>query len=320
VSFAVPTEELPEPDGTTSQRAVEVIPDPPRQPETPTGTPTELAARFGLHPIGLRPPIPEYLRQVWARRHFVIELSRAREHAANAESRLGQFWQVLNPLLNVGVYYLIFGVLLGGARAVPNFIAWLVIGVFTFTYTQNTMLQGSKSISTNLGIVRALHFPRVLMPLAVVVEEVFTLGTSLLICLVVVLATGEGIHWQWILLIPAVGLQTLFVAGLAMTFARITERVRDVAQLLPFLARTWMYLSGVVFSLQTYGQHLPERIQVLLNLNPGAIYVELTRTALLHSQPPPPWYTWPAGVAWALIALIGGFIYFWKAEERYGRG
>lgn len=320
MSFAVPTEELPEPDGTASEQTAEVIPDPPKEAEIPTGAPAELAARFGLHPIGLRPPIPQYLRQVWARRHFVIELSRAREHAANAESRLGQFWQVLNPLLNVGVYYLIFGVLLGGARAIPNFIAWLVIGVFTFTFTQNSMLQGSKSISTNLGIVRALHFPRVLMPLAVVVEEVFTLGTSLVICLVVVLATGEGIHWQWLLLIPAVGLQTLFVAGLAMTFARITERVRDVAQLLPFLARTWMYMSGVVFSLQAYSEKHTQLIQLLLNLNPGAVYVELVRTSLLRSQPSAPLTTWAAGVVWAVVALLGGFIYFWKAEERYGRG
>ncbi|MEO6822321.1 MAG: ABC transporter permease [Candidatus Nanopelagicales bacterium] len=285
----------------------------------PTGTPAELGARFGLHPIGLRPPIPEYLRQIWRRRFFVVELSRAREQAANAESRLGQFWQVLNPLLNVAVYFLIFGVLLGTKSGVHNYIAFLVIGVFTFGYTQSAMLNGARSITGNMGIVRALHFPRAMLPLSIVVEELFTLGTSLLICVAVVLLTGEGISWTWLLILPAVVLQTMFNLGLALTFARITERVSDVAQLLPFLARTWLYLSGVVFSLDAYAEKHAEWVKIVLYSNPGAIYVELVRDSLMQG-PRAPWFVWVGAVAWALVGVTFGFLYFWKAEERYGRG
>jgi teichoic acid transport system permease protein len=285
----------------------------------PTGTATELASQFGLRPIGLRPPIPEYLRQIWRRRFFVLELSRAREQAENAESRLGQFWQVLNPLLNVAVYYLIFGVLLDSKRSIPNYIAFLVIGVFVFGYTQKAMLDGARSITSNLGIVRALHFPRAMLPLSVVVQELFTLGTSLLICVAVVLLTGEGISWTWILIVPAVALQTMFGLGLALTFARITERVSDVAQLLPFLARTWLYLSGVVFSLDTFAGDHHGWVKVVLYSNPGAIYVELVRDCLMGGQPAP-LLTWIGGLAWAIVGVTFGFVYFWKAEERYGRG
>lgn len=299
-------------DGRPTRPAVPDLP-------LPTGTAPELASEFGLHPIGLRPPIPEYLRQIWRRRYFVLELSRAREQAANADSRLGQFWQILNPLLNVAVYYLIFGVLLGTKSGIHNYIAFLVIGVFTFGYTQAAMLNGARSITGNLGIVRALHFPRAMLPLSVVVEELFTLGTSLLICVVVVLVTGEGISWTWLLIAPAVLLQTMFGLGLAMTFARITERVSDVAQLLPFLARTWLYLSGVVFSLNGYAAHHSGWVKVVLYSNPGAIYVELVRDSLMQG-PPAPWYAWAGGVAWAVVGVTFGFVYFWKAEERYGRG
>jgi teichoic acid transport system permease protein len=286
----------------------------------PTGTPQGLASEFGLQLIGLRPPFLLYLRRIWHRRYFIIELSRAREQSANAESRLGQIWQVLNPLLNAAVYFLIFGVLLNTRSNIHDYIAWLVIGIFLFGYTQSAMLNGARSVSGNLGIVRALHFPRAMLPISVVVEELFTLGTAMIICAIIVVLTGAGISVWWLVLIPSVALQTMFAVGLALTFARITERVRDVAQLLPFLARTWLYLSGVVFSLQNFAhQHAPW-VKVVLFTNPGAVYVELGRGALLHSSNPIEWYTWVAAVAWAIIGMAFGFVYFWRAEARYGRG
>ena len=280
---------------------------------------SSLAKENGLTPIGIRPSIPDYLRQIWQRRHFVVELSRAREQSANAESRLGQFWQVLNPLLNIAVYFLIFGVLFQARRAVPNYIAWLVIGVFIFTYTQSTVMGGARSISKNLGLVRALHFPRALMPISVVVEELFSLATAMFICIIIVLLTGEGITFAWLLLIPALILQTMFNLGLAFVFARVTERVSDVSQLLPFFLRTWLYVSGVVFPITTFAEDHPGTISFLLTFNPATVYVELARDALLTSYSVPP-ITWVYGVFWAVFTLVAGFIYFWKAEERYGRG
>jgi len=278
-----------------------------------------LAQENGLRPIGVRPSIPQYLRQIWQRRHFVVELSRAREQSANAESRLGQLWQILNPILNIAVYFLIFGVLFQARRTVPNYIAWLVVGVFIFTYTQASVLGGARSISRNLGLVRALHFPRALMPLSVVIEELFSLATALVICFIIVLITGEGITFAWLLLIPALLLQTMFNLGLAFILARITERVSDVNQLLPFLLRTWLYASGVVFPISGFVAEHPGAISFLLTFNPGTVYVELARDALLSSYSTPP-ITWAYGVFWAVFTLVIGFIYFWKAEERYGRG
>lgn len=279
----------------------------------------DLAQQFGLKSIGLRPPIPAYLRSIWARRYFVIELSRAREQSTNAESRLGQFWQVLNPLLNIAVYFLVFGVLFQARATVPNYISFLVIGVFIFTYTQQAVLGGARSIANNLGLVRALHFPRALLPLSVVIEEFFTLATALLICIVIVLVTGEGISFSWLLLIPALLLQTMFNLGLAFILARMTERVRDVAQLLPFLLRTWLYLSGVVFPIQTIVEEQAGWIGFLLSFNPAAVYIELARDALLTSYSAPP-ITWVYAVFWGFVTLGFGFMYFWKAEEKYGRG
>lgn len=278
-----------------------------------------LAHEYELKPMGVRPSIPVYVRQCWDRRHFVVELSKAREQSENSESRLGQAWRLLNPLLNSAVYFLVFGVIFKGRGTVSNYIAFLVIGVFFFTYTQQAVLGGSRSIVANMTLVRALNFPRALLPISVVVEEFYTLIPAIIVSVVIVLLTHEGISGWWLMLIPALMLQTLFNLGLAMILARMTERVRDVQKLLPFVMRTWLYLSGVVFPIGKLASEHAPWVGFLASFNPAAVYIELARDCLLTSYSVPP-ITWAYGVFWALITFIGGFIYFWKAEERYGRG
>jgi teichoic acid transport system permease protein len=280
---------------------------------------SEMAAEHGLRLVGVRPPLGDYVQRIWARRHFLVELSRAREQSESAGSRLGQLWRVLNPLLNVAVYFLVFGVVLKVNRSVPNYLSFLVIGVFVFTYTQASVMGGSRSIANNLGLVRALHFPRALMPLAAVIEEIFPLAAALAICVIVVLAQGEGLSLMWLLLPVALLLQTMFNFGLALILARVTESVRDVTMLLPFLLRTWLYLSGVVFPIQEYGQDHGGLVGLLIRANPGAVFVELARDCLLTSYVAPAG-TWAWGVGWGVVLLGAGFVYFWRAEARYGRG
>ncbi|MBN9620768.1 MAG: ABC transporter permease, partial [Actinobacteria bacterium] len=141
----------------------------------------ELVERFGLRRAGARPPLADYTRQLWARRAFILEFSRAKNAVGYSRSMLGQAWQVLTPLLNAGVYYLIFGVLLSTRRGVHNFIAFLVIGIFIFTFTQSSMIDGARSISGHLGLTRALHFPRAVLPIASTLVALQRLPVSMVV-------------------------------------------------------------------------------------------------------------------------------------------
>ena len=284
--------------------------------------PAELAAKYGLAVSGARPRLGEYVRQLWARRHFISAFARAKVHAQYTTARLGQLWQVMTPLLNAAVYYLIFGLLLGTDRGIDNFIAFLVTGIFIFTFTQSSVLAGTKAISGNLGLVRALHFPRASMPIAMTLVQLQQLLMSMLVLLAIVLMTGEVPTWSWLLAAPALLLQSVFNAGLAMTVARMGSKMTDLSQLMPFILRTWMYMSGVMYSISHFAAGAPYFLKVLLNVNPAAVYIDLMRFALIDSftsaQLPP--HVWPLAVIWAVVAGVGGFLYFWKAEEQYGRG
>jgi teichoic acid transport system permease protein len=316
----------------------------------------EFAAQHGLKPSAERPPVFSYLRSLWQRRHFILAFATARNIAMYTEARLGQLWQILTPLLNAGVYYLIFGVLLELNRGIPNYLDFVITGVFVFNFTQRSFITTSTVVTENLHLIRALRFPRAALPLGYVMIELEQMMLSLLVLAVILLSTGEGITWYWLLAIPVLLMQTLFNIGCGLASARLGSNVNDFSQLLPFLMRTWLYVSGVLFEISTLD--INHRLASILQLNPAAIYITLMRQALMvtqrQSQPGSQpfnqakcqfWHShlnqlhgsqldlsaycpavtsqshfWIYGIAWAVLALAVGFWFFWRAEAHYGRG
>ncbi|WP_329138048.1 ABC transporter permease [Streptomyces sp. NBC_01476] len=285
-------------------------------------SPAQLAAKYGLSVSGARPGLLEYTRQLWGRRHFINEFAKARTAAQYTQARLGQLWQVMTPLLNAAVYYLIFGLLIGTSKGIDNFIAFLVTGVFIFTFTQSSVMSGVRAIAGNLGLIRALHFPRASMPIALTLMQLQQLLMSMFVLLSIVLMTGETPDLSWLLAIPALLTQWVFNTGLALIVARLGSKMTDLAQLMPFMLRTWMYVSGVMYSIDKLTATAPHFVRILLDINPAAVYIDLMRFALIDSvtgsQMPP--HVWASAVGWAVLVGVGGYIYFWKAEEQYGRG
>ncbi|WP_406675263.1 ABC transporter permease [Nonomuraea sp. N2-4H] len=290
--------------------------------ESAPGSLAELARRYGLRPAIARPPFPVYLRQLWQRRHFILTYAISRNVSKYSGSALGQLWQVITPLLNAAIYYVMFGLILGGRAGVENYPAFLLTGMFVFTYTQRTATAGAKSISGNLSLIRALHFPRASLPLAYTIQELQQLAVSMSVLLVIVVITGEPPTWFWLMIPVVLVLQTLFNIGAGLVLARLGSQVRDLNQLLPFIMRTWLYASGVFFAIHdkvVNSAGLPEWVATVMYLNPAASYIEWMRDILIGSHTPPP-MVWAACLAWAVLALVIGSWYFWRAEDRYGRG
>lgn len=318
----------------------------------------EFARQYGLRPSATRPAVPAYLGQLWQRRHFILAFATARNIALYTEAKLGQLWQVLTPLLNAGVYFLIFGELLHVSRGIPNYLGFVVTGVFVFNFTQRTYISASTVMTQNLDLIRALQFPRAALPIGYVVIELQQMLLSVVVLIPILLLTGEPLTWHWLLLIPALALQTLFNIGSGLAVARLGSQVNDFSQLLPFLTRTWLYVSGVIFSISTL--QVSGWAKSLLQINPAALYITLTRNAMMATQMQSepgskpynaalcnawktlgqqkgasakllydsaychgainPAHLWYYATGWAVLALVVGFFFFWRAETRYGRG
>ncbi|WP_133914945.1 ABC transporter permease [Streptomyces sp. NBC_00582] len=303
----------------------QVLHTPPTQAGPPDDDLAALAARHGLAVSGARPSLPQYIRQLWARRHFITAFATAKLTSQYSDAKLGQIWQVMTPLLNAAVYYFIFGLLLGTKKGVPDYIPFLVTGVFVWTFTQSSIMSGTKAISGNIGLVRALHFPRAALPISYCLQQLQQLLFSMAALLVILFVMGVPPALSWVLVVPVLLLQFVFNAGVSLIMARAGAKTPDIAQLMPFVLRTWMYVSGVMWSIdKLLSKHTdwPAWVTDVLRANPAAVYIDLMRFSLIDSfhasQLPPHVWAWATG--WALLAGVGGFIYFWKAEETYGRG
>ncbi len=277
---------------------------------------TELAENSGLHRVGARPTLLSYLKQTWGRRDFITTMAAYKMSAQNQENRLGAFWLVLKPTLNAAVYGLIFGVIQGGNRP-PDYPAYVVIGVFLFEFFSQCFAQGAKAITGNRALVQSLAFPRISLPLAVVVEQFYTLLMSMIVMLPLVVILGRPVTWHWLLMIPLLVLFTLFNTGVALFTARLTVHFRDLTQILPFVSRLLFYTSGALFDVtKIFAQH-PWVIEVY-NWHPLYQTLVIARSSLMSETHYDVHY-WIYLSIWAVVALVGGFTFFWVAEERYGR-
>lgn len=268
--------------------------------------------------VGGRPPLPKYLKQVWQRRSFIYALARFRIEAENQQNRLGMAWVVLKPLLNAGLYGTIFGVLLSSGRP-PHFVEFLVIGVFLFEFFATSFTSGAKSITTNTALVQSLAFPRIALPVAVVLQRLLQFVPMLAIMVGVVAVFGHPVSASWLLLVPLTALFFLFNTGLALIAARLTVHVRDLNNLLPFLTRITFYTTGIFFSIEQRFADDPLVLRIA-SFVPLHEFLTLARGILLDDpafEAPPEF--WLYASIWSVAVLVVGGLFFWAAEERYGR-
>jgi teichoic acid transport system permease protein len=282
----------------------------------------ELAQRHGLTSSGKLPSLPSYARQLWGYRHFITAYANARVSSTLGTNHLGIFWQVLTPLFNAAVYYVIFGVILGVKADAGNYIAMLCTGVFIYAFTSQTISGGANSIVGNLGMIRALQFPRAALPISTAVVELRNLIASMSVLIVIVLLTGEPITWRWLLVLPGLFLQGIFNTGVGMFCARLTSKVIDFKQILPFIMRIWMYLSAVLYPVQRIIDHAHGWKRQVVEMNPLLVYIELQRHNLLDNYKIEGSESklWLDAAIWAVIAGTIGFVFFWRGEKGYGRG
>ena len=274
------------------------------------------AAGRGLHRVCARPRLGEYLKQTWGRRRFITAMAQFRMRAGLEDNRLGVVWLLLQPVLNATVYGTIFYFLQADRRP-SDYVAHVVIGVFLFQFFSRSLSDGAKSITGNQALVQSLAFPRLTLPLAEVMEQFLSLLPSIGLLLVVLPFLGHWPTWHWLLIVPLLGLYTLFNAGVAMIAARLTVHVRDLTQLLPFISRILFYTSGVLFDVNRIFDKLPWVVQVY-DFHPLYQVLTMARDALMGGHNYNQHY-WLYFSIWSVVTFAVGLVFFWVAEERYGR-
>lgn len=272
----------------------------------------------GLFPFGGRPPLPEYLRQLWDRRHFIWYDSRRRAATQNTRNILGNLWLVIRPMMDAAFYYLIFAVLLEVDRGIENFPAFLVIGILMFQATNSAFSSGANTMRGAKSMLRAFSFPRAAIPISNVLQSGLTaVITTAAMCVAIMLVPPHALpQVTWPLLIPIFLMHLLVNLGITFITARIGFHFPDMTNLMSIISRMLRYGSGVMFPIERFVSD--PTIREIVMLNPLFRVIDMSRTVLIDGAVPD-MKSWLILGAWAVLLPLGGFIFFWRGEESYGR-
>ena len=269
---------------------------------------------YGPHRAGLPPLIP-YFRELWHRRGFAAEMSKAVMRGANTTTFFGQLWLVLNPLLLAAVYYVLVTIIRG--RHDPSFFAHLTLGLFAFNMVATAMTTGTRSVVSSGKLLMNTPFPRLLIPLSAVRTAFFRFLPTIPVYFVFhIIFLTDVWHPKMLLALYFLGTMVVFSMGAAAFFAALQVYFRDTSNFLPFIVRMWLYLSPILWTPeQVIGQFGPF-LMTLIQINP--MYSMLGGYSELIQGPGyPPLYMWLSAAGWAVVSLVSGFLFFMSREREF---
>jgi len=225
-------------------------------------------------------------------------------------SVLGMFWSFLNPLLMMVVQYFIFSTLF--KSDIPNYAAYLLIGIVCFNFFSEVCNLSLYSILGNANLITKVYMPKYIYPLTRVLSSVVNLGISLIPLVIVCLLTG--VHFQPSALLAFFFLICLMLFSLGMAFLLSAAMVffRDTQFLWSVFSTIWMYATAIFYP-ETI---LPENLRFVLNFNPIYHFIKNIRVCILDGvSPDPAMYLLCLGMALGMLA-IGGLI-FKKSQDKF---
>lgn len=256
------------------------------------------------------PPMRPYLRELWRRRQFALQLSKTKLRAKHYDTALGQLWLIITPLLMACVYFLLVMVIRGGSRG-ADFFAHLVAALFVFHLFSQSVQQGANSIVGGGKLVLNTAFPRVLLPLSSVVWAFRRFLPTIPIAAVIHLIIGVSVGWATLLVIPIVAVVLLIATGVSCLVAALQVYFRDLSNFLPHVLRIWLYTTPILY---TADQAIDRGLGVFMWINPMAPIIRSLSAAVDRAEVPDV-TVMAAGVGWAVFLFVVGTVFFISRER-----
>jgi teichoic acid transport system permease protein len=254
------------------------------------------------------PPLGAYLRALWSRRSFIAEFSRSELREQNYGSVFGQLWLILNPLLLSGVYFLLIYII--GGRSDSTRYGHLTASLFLFYLVSNSLSGGVKSITAGQRLILNTAFPRIMLPISASVIALFKFIPTLAVFLVMRSLLGLPVSWQMLWALPIILIALFMGLGMAILISCINVYFRDIASFLPYLTRSLLYLSPILYQ----AVDLSPKLKSIEIVNPIFYLLDAWSQVMVYAKAPD-LFSLAHSFIWAtFIFLIG--TYFFLSRER----
>jgi len=255
------------------------------------------------------------LSELWRYRDLILLFVKRDFVAFYKQTILGPLWFLLQPLMTTVIFTIIFSNIAHiSTDGLPPFLFYMA-GTVGWTYFASCMTQTSNTFITNAPIFGKVYFPRLVVPISIVITNLLTFVIQFMLFLAFLgYFYFSGSNFQpngWIILVPFLLLQMAALGlGTGILISSLTTKYRDLTLALAFGVQLWMYATPVVYPLS----QIPANIQWLFALNPMAAIIETFRYAFLGSGAIQPWML---GVSIGITALILflGIVMFSRVEK-----
>lgn len=222
------------------------------------------------------------LKEVWRYRDLVYMLVKRDFVTSFKQTVLGPVWFFINPIFTTIVYTIIFGNVAGLSTDGAPQLAFYLAGVTLWNYFQSCLNETSNVFRGNANIFGKVYFPRLVMPLAIVISNLMRFGVQFALFVAVILyytiSDGSVQPNLWVLATPLfLVMMAAFALGAGMIFSSLTTKYRDMANLLTFGISLYMYATPIIMPISAF----PEKIRWLIELNPLTGIFEAFKYAFL---------------------------------------
>ncbi|MBN9225381.1 MAG: sugar ABC transporter [Microbacterium sp. SCN 70-27] len=263
------------------------------------------------------------LRAVFAHRELLGLLVRRDIKARYKDSVLGMLWTLINPIVQLLVYYLVMGQILGAAKGLDEFAIYVFSGLTIYGLFSEILSGSTGSIVANSGLVKKVYVPREVFPLASVGSALFTFSVQLLVLIVACFIVGSPpLSVNLIYAIPSILLVVVYAGAFGILFAALNVYLRDVQYLTGIVLMLAMWASPIV-----YGWGMVQDVIARFNL-PGwllEVYTSNPLTLAVLGFHRAFWMAggpedYPAGMAVRMaIAFVIGVTLFWICQRVFAR-
>jgi ABC-2 type transport system permease protein len=233
-------------------------------------------------------------------------------------SALGYIWSLMQPLLFFGVLYVIFGLVL--TTSALDFPVLLLMNIVLFSFFQQATGTALTSLVARENLLRKMHFPRLVVPLASVVTALINLTLNLVVVMIFMLTYGVEPRWSWLLLPLLLVLLFAITVGVSMILSALYVRYRDVAPIWSVIAQALYFASPVFILIEAVLQHGHNLARYYL-FNPLAMILQQARHWMVGGSPSAAklmggdaWVVVPLGLIVAICGL--GFWIFSREAPR----
>lgn len=257
-------------------------------------------------------PVARAASELWRFRGLLALLVERDLKVRYKRSVLGMFWTLLNPLLQMGVYTLVFSTIL--RIGVPGYPLFVLAGLLPWSLVSVGTVAASMSLLGNQSLIRKVAVPQAVYPLAVVGSKLTDalLSVPALAILAILVGRPPGASWAWLPL--ALALAATFTAGLALLLSSLTVYFRDLRHLVELLFQVWFYLTPVFYP-ASFLEKLPlAPVRAALAANPAAPIVRLFHDTIYEGHAPS-LTTLAFAAASAGTSLVVGLAVFKRCES-----